>query len=93
MTDKRNLSTEHQREGDALKPSDTLDRAQTPEVGDPEGRGVRAHIDADSGAARGSGSGAGGGNPGEDYDEDPVSGGGDLPETRSRRAADAGAGH
>ena len=30
MDDDRNLSTEHQREGDARRPSDTLDRAQSP---------------------------------------------------------------
>lgn len=28
MTDDRNLSTEHQREGDARRPSDTLDKEQ-----------------------------------------------------------------
>jgi hypothetical protein len=33
MTQDRNISTEHQREGDAKQPSDTLDRAQTPGVG------------------------------------------------------------
>ena len=30
MTDRRNISTEHQRSGDAARPSDTLDRGQTP---------------------------------------------------------------
>lgn len=41
-------------------------------------RGKRAHIDKD-GTVHGSGAGAGGGNPGEDYDDDPVGGGGSLP--------------
>ena len=30
-TDDPNLSTEHQRDGDARRPSDTLDKGQTPE--------------------------------------------------------------
>jgi len=45
---------------------------------DENDRGKRAHIDRD-GSVHGSGSGAGGGNPGEDYDDDPVGGGGVLP--------------
>ncbi|WP_375421819.1 hypothetical protein [uncultured Sphingomonas sp.] len=31
--DRPNLSTEHQRDGDAQRPSDTLDRGQTSEEG------------------------------------------------------------
>lgn len=42
-------------------------------------RGERPSI-APNGEVRGSGSGAGGGNSGEDYDDDPVGGGGDLTE-------------
>lgn len=84
MDESRTLSTEHQRPGDAKQPMDTLDRNQTPEVDDPKGRGVRAHVDTETGAAKGSGMGAGGGNPGEDYDDDSVAGGGTLPETRRR---------
>ena len=84
MPESGTLSTEHQRPGDARKPKDTLDRNQTPEVHDPEGRGVRAHVDAETGEVKGSGSGAGGGNPGEDYDDDAAAGGGVLPETRRR---------
>lgn len=43
-----------------------------------EDRGQRARIDRD-GSVHGSGAGAGGGNPGEDYDDDPVGGGGVAP--------------
>lgn len=76
MTEDRNISTEHQREGDAKRPSDTLDRDQKPKdkVSD---RGARPFI-ADNGEVRGSGAGAGGGNMGEDFDDDPGGGGGDL---------------
>lgn len=35
-TSDKNLSTEHQKEGDARLPSDTLDRGQTPEPDDGE---------------------------------------------------------
>jgi hypothetical protein len=31
VTDRLNLSTEHQREGDARRPSDTLDKTQSPQ--------------------------------------------------------------
>lgn len=41
-------------------------------------RGKRPRIDKD-GSVHGSGAGAGGGNPGEDYDDDPVGGGGPSP--------------
>lgn len=75
MTEDRNISTEHQRPGDAARPSDTLGREQTP--GDKSDRGKRAFI-ADNGEAHGSGAGAGGGNPGEDFDDDAASGGGNL---------------
>ena len=43
-------------------------------------RGKRASFDPETGEVHGSGSGAGGsGNRQEDYDEDPIAGGGDLP--------------
>lgn len=67
MTQDRNISTEHQRPGDAKRPSDTLDRGQRPFI-------------AGNGEVHGSGAGAGGGNPGEDYDDDAVAGGGGLTE-------------
>lgn len=76
---KGNLSTEHQRAGDAKRPDDTQDRLQTTEDENSE-RGRRAFI-AGNGEVRGSGAGAGGGNQREDYDADPVSGGGDLAES------------
>ncbi|MEA3039403.1 MAG: hypothetical protein QOE79_1916 [Sphingomonadales bacterium] len=51
-------------------------------------RGKRASFDPGTGEVHGSGSGAGGsGNPAEDYDEDPISGGGDLPLGGPRPAA------
>ena len=80
MTEDRNISTEHQRSGDAKRPSDTLDREQTPEDEGSE-RGRRPFI-ADNGEVRGSGAGAGGGNQREDYDSDAAAGGGDLTEVR-----------
>ena len=78
MTEDRNISTEHQRQGDAKRPADTLDREQpyTPEEEQGD-RGKRPFIAA-NGEDRGSGAGAGGGNPGEDFDDDPDAGGGDL---------------
>lgn len=80
MTEDRNISTEHQRSGDAARPSDTLDRNQsrTPEDENSD-RGERPFI-AGNGEVRGSGAGAGGGNLREDYDNDAVAGGGDLTE-------------
>ena len=42
-------------------------------------RGKPATFDRSSGTVRGSGSGAGGGAPGEDYDDDPMAGGGAEP--------------
>lgn len=43
-------------------------------------RGQRASFDRKSGEVHGSGSGAGGnGNPAEDYDDDPIAGGGRKP--------------
>ena len=78
MTEDRNISAEHQREGDAKRPSDTLDRDQNSEDNTSD-RGSRAFI-ADNGEVRGSGAGAGGGNLREDYDNDAVAGGGDLTE-------------
>lgn len=65
-----NLSAEHQRPGDAARPSDTLDRDERGEAG------KRATFDHKTGKVMGSGSGAGGNNPGEDYDDDPMAGGG-----------------
>ena len=44
-----------------------------------EERGRPAGFDPATGQVHGSGSGAGGGNPGEDYDEDPMAGGGSEP--------------
>ncbi|HEY0414664.1 MAG TPA: hypothetical protein VGD66_16135 [Allosphingosinicella sp.] len=53
-------------------------------------RGKRASFDARSGEVHGSGSDAGGnGNPGEDYDDDPISGGGRHPVGGPRPARDA----
>ena len=74
---KGNLSTEHQRPGDAKRPdSATLDKGRTPEDENSE-RGRRAFI-AGNGEVHGSGAGAGGGNLREDYDDEQASGGGDL---------------
>jgi hypothetical protein len=75
---KGNLSTEHQRPGDAKRPDDTMDRQQTPED-EGSGRGERPFI-AGNGEVGGSGAGAGGGNLREDYDNDAAGGGGDLTE-------------
>jgi hypothetical protein len=51
-------------------------------------RGKPASFDRKTGEVHGSGSGAGGsGNPREDYDEDPIAGGGDLPIGGPRPAA------
>lgn len=78
MTEKRNISTEHQLPGDAARPDDTMDRDQPRRPEKEQGdRGKRPFIAA-NGEVRGSGSGAGGGNPGEDFDDDAPSGGGDL---------------
>src|SRR3546814_14762976 len=49
-------------------------------------RGRRPHIDR-SGEVPGSGAGAGGGNPGADFDDDPMSGGGDQPYLGSQARA------
>lgn len=74
---KGNLSTEHQRAGDAKRPdSATLDKNRTPEDENSE-RGRRPFI-AGNGEVHGSGAGAGGGNLREDYDDEQASGGGDL---------------
>lgn len=78
MTDDRNLSTEHQRTGDAKRPSVTLDKDM--DSFDAKGRGDYAGFDRQSGEVHGSGSGAGGsGNPAEDYDSDGKGGGGTKP--------------
>jgi hypothetical protein len=42
-------------------------------------RGQRASFDQRTGEVQGSGSGAGAGAPGEDYDDDPMAGGGAEP--------------
>ena len=61
-TNEHNLSTDHQREGDARRPSDTLDKGQSE-------RGQPAGFNRGTGEVHGSGSGAGStGNPREDYD-------------------------
>jgi hypothetical protein len=52
--------------------------------------GKRASFDPVSGEVHGSGSGAGGsGNPGEDYDSDPMGGGGAKPAAGPRPEEDA----
>jgi hypothetical protein len=52
-------------------------------------RGKPAAFDPRTGEVHGSGSGAGGsGNAAEDYDEDPISGGGGLPIGGPRPAAE-----
>ena len=67
-TPKDNLSTLHQRPGDAARPQDTLDRE--------DARGHRASFDPRTGKVAGSGAGTGGGNPGEDFNDDAQGGGG-----------------
>jgi hypothetical protein len=80
-----NLSTRHQREGDARRPNDTLDKGQPQDE-----RGERADFDSQSGAVHGSGSGAGGGgNPNEDYAVDSATGAGAEPLGGSRSAENA----
>lgn len=79
-TSDTNFSTEHQKPGDAARPTDTLDRE----------RGKRASFDRATGEAHGSGSGAGGGgNRAEDYDEDSASGGGAEPQGAPRPFSEA----
>ena len=58
------------------------DHDQQAPVGDSASsdRGRRAGFDPATGEVHGSGSGAGGGNPSEDYDGDPMAGGGSEPE-------------
>lgn len=56
---------------------------------DDKDRGEPARFDRRTGEVHGSGSGAGGGNPGEDYDSDPMGGGGAEPVG----APKAGTGH
>ena len=87
MTEDRNISTEHQLPGDAARPSDTMDREQLRRPENEQGdRGKRPFI-ASNGEVRGSGAGAGGGNPGEDFDDDAASGGGDLADAPKRDGA------
>ena len=81
--DNRNLSTAHQLDGDAKRPSDTLDRDRSTGVGEND-RGERAFIGG-NGEVHGSGASAGGGNPGEDYDNDGAGGGGELRESTTGR--------
>lgn len=81
-----NLSVRHQREGDARRPNDTLDKGQQQS----DERGERAGFDRQSGAVHGSGSGAGGGgNPDEDYDADATGGAGAEPLGGPRSAGNA----
>jgi len=49
-------------------------------------RGKRPSV-SKNGEVHGSGAGAGGGNPGEDYDDDPVGGGGKIPGQHRFRTA------
>ena len=68
-----NLSTRHQKQGDAARPHDTLDK-------DDQERGQPARFDRQTGEVSGSGSNAGGAAlSGEDYDQDPQGGGGQAP--------------
>lgn len=50
-----------------------------------EERGKPASFDRKTGEVHGSGSGAGGGNSGEDYDDDPMAGAGEV-EPAGKRA-------
>ncbi|HEX4736989.1 MAG TPA: hypothetical protein VH331_05455 [Allosphingosinicella sp.] len=54
-----------------------------------EERGQPASFDRKTGEVHGAGSGAGGNNPAEDYDDDPISGGGRDPVGGPRRREDA----
>ena len=54
-----------------------------------EERGRPASFDRRTGEVHGSGAGAGGNNPAEDYDDDPMSGGGREPVGGPRPAKDA----
>jgi hypothetical protein len=54
-----------------------------------EERGRPAGFDPRSGEVHGSGAGAGGNNPAEDYDDDPISGGGREPVGGPRPRTDA----
>jgi hypothetical protein len=54
-----------------------------------EERGQPASFDRRTGEVHGAGSGAGGNNPAEDYDDDPISGGGREPVGGPRMAQDA----
>ncbi|MFN3944734.1 MAG: hypothetical protein ACK4K7_07380 [Allosphingosinicella sp.] len=81
-----NLSTRHQRDGDAKHPSDLLDKGQQAE----DERGRPASFDRQTGEVHGSGSGAGGGgNPAEDHDKDPMAGAGKDPMGAPRDIDDA----
>ena len=54
-----------------------------------EERGRRAGFDPVTGEVHGAGAGAGGNNPAEDYDDDPISGGGREPVGGPRPASNA----
>ena len=54
-----------------------------------EERGQPAGFDRRTGEVHGAGSGAGGNNPAEDYDDDPISGGGREPVGGPRPESDA----
>ena len=65
----------------------TEQREREPE---PSERGKRASFNPKSGEVQGSGSGAGGsGNPAEDFDSDPMAGGGAKPQAGPRTADEA----
>lgn len=91
MTDDRNLSTEHQRKGDARRPSDTLDKDQVRSPDRPTDAGARAGFDPKTGEVRGAGVGAGGGSSGEDHDRDPQGGSGTLSESETSARERSGA--
>lgn len=55
MTDDRNISTEHQRKGDARKPSDTLDKNQARSPDRPAEAGGARSEDHDADPKGGSG--------------------------------------
>lgn len=74
MTDDRNLSTAHQRPGDARKPSDTLDKDQVRSPDRPTDAKARSGFDPDTGEARGAGG------SGEASDPGPQGGSGMLSE-------------
>lgn len=75
------------RRADAPVPSYHAPESGLSRIDEEQDRGRRPHIDR-SGEVHGSGAGAGGGNPGEDFDDDPISGGGDQPYYGSKPRAE-----